>query len=93
MAGKPPLGAVQATAADALPGVAVTLVGAFGALRGPLAGVTELEAVDDGEVPAELVAVTVNVYGVPLVNPVTVEFRPVVLRPPHPAHVGLGMMV
>ena len=35
-------------------------------------GVTALEAVEATPVPAELVAVTVKVYGVPLVNPLTV---------------------
>ena len=35
-------------------------------------GVTEFDAVEAGPVPAELVAVTVNVYAVPLVRPETV---------------------
>jgi hypothetical protein len=35
-------------------------------------GVTELEALDAADVPLALVAVTVNVYAVPLVNPETV---------------------
>ena len=35
-------------------------------------GVTGLEAAEAGPVPTELVAVTVNVYAVPFVNPVTV---------------------
>ena len=54
----PPLfGAVQVTVACALPAVAETLVGA----PGTVAGVTELDGVDAGPVPAALVAVTVNV--------------------------------
>jgi hypothetical protein len=34
-------------------------------------GVTALDAADAGPVPTLLVAVTVNVYAVPLLNPVT----------------------
>ena len=37
------------------------------------AGVTEADETDAGEVPAAFVAVTANVYGVPLVSPVTVH--------------------
>jgi hypothetical protein len=37
----------------------------------PAFGVTELEALDAGPVPAELSAVTVKVYACPLVSPVT----------------------
>jgi hypothetical protein len=37
-----------------------------------LVGVTELDAADADPVPTEFVAVTVNVYGVPAVNPLTV---------------------
>jgi hypothetical protein len=36
------------------------------------AGVTEFDAPDAGPVPTALVAVTVNVYAVPLVSPLTV---------------------
>jgi hypothetical protein len=36
------------------------------------AGVTLLEGLDAGPVPAAFVAVTVKVYAVPFVNPVTV---------------------
>jgi hypothetical protein len=68
-------GAVQVTVACALPAVADTPVGA----PGTLAGTTALEGVDAGPVPTALVAVTVNVYEVPLVSPVTVA---VVLLPP-----------
>jgi len=61
-------GAVQVTTARALPGVADTAVGA----PGTVLGVTAALGDDAGEVPAALVAVTVNVYAVPLVRPVTV---------------------
>jgi hypothetical protein len=50
-------GAVQLTLADALPAVAVTLVGAPGTVN----GVTLFDAGEDGPVPAAFVAVTVNV--------------------------------
>ncbi len=55
----PPLnaGAVQVMVACALPPSAVTLVGA----PGTVAGVTALDDADAVLVPAELVAVTVNV--------------------------------
>ena len=43
----------------------------------PAVGVTAVEAADGGPVPAAFVAVTVNVYGVPLVRPVTVAVRAV----------------
>ena len=71
MSAEPPLfvGAVQETTAWALPAVAVTLVGALGTVR----GVMEADAEDAVEVPATFVAVTVNVYAVPLVNPVKVH--------------------
>ena len=57
-----------------------TLVGAFGTV----AGVTELVVADAVLVPAELLAVTVKVYTVPLLSPVTVigEPPPVALKPP-----------
>jgi hypothetical protein len=51
-----------------LPGAAATVVGAPG---GP-AGVTALDGADGGPVPTALVAVTVNEYATPSVNPVTV---------------------
>jgi hypothetical protein len=60
-------GAVQLTVADAFPAVAVTPLGA----AGTVAGVTAEEAADSGPVPTALVAMTVNVYAVPLVRPVT----------------------
>jgi hypothetical protein len=37
----------------------------------PLVGVTAVEGADAGPVPIALAAVTVNVYGVPFVRPVT----------------------
>src|SRR3989344_3255810 len=42
-------------------------------------GVTLFDAADAEEVPTELVAVTVKVYGVPLVRPVTVAKVPLVV--------------
>ena len=73
----PPLlaGAVKVTDACALPPVAVPIVGA----PGTVAGVTLLDAADAAPVPTALVAVTVKVYAVPLVSPVTVigEAEPV----------------
>ena len=53
------VGAVQLTAADALPAVAVTPVGAPGA-DGAL-GVTALDGAEAGPAPFALVADTVNV--------------------------------
>jgi hypothetical protein len=48
------------------------------------AGVTEFDAADATLVPAEFVALTVKVYAVPLVKPVTVsgEEAPVAVRLP-----------
>jgi hypothetical protein len=68
----PPLlvGAVQLTAAEALPPVAVTAVGALGA--DGAAGVTAFDGAESGPVPLPLVADTLKVYVVPFVNPVTV---------------------
>ena len=64
----PPLddGAVQVTVADAIPLVAVTPLGAGGAV----AGVAAAEAVDAVPVPEALMAATVNVYEVPFFSPV-----------------------
>ena len=60
---------------------AVIPVGAPGAIG---AGVTADDALEAVPVPAELVAVTVKVYAVPLVSPVTVigDEAPVAVRPP-----------
>lgn len=63
-------GAVKLTVALALPADAVTPIGAPGAVNVP--GVTLFEIDDRGPVPTALVAVTLNVYAVPLVNPVTI---------------------
>ena len=49
--------------------VAVPIVG----VPGTVAGVTLLDATDTAPVPTPFVAVTVKVYGVPLVNPLTVR--------------------
>jgi hypothetical protein len=48
-----------------------------------VAGVTLLDAADGDDVPIAFVAVTVNVYGVPVVRPVTVigELAPVAVMP------------
>ena len=51
-----------------LPAVATTPVGAPGTVN----GVTAALADDAREEPAALVAVTVNLYAVPLIRPVTV---------------------
>ncbi len=61
-------GAVQLTVAWPLPGCAPGLVGA----PGTVPGVTDTEP-DAAEFPTEFVATTVNEYGVPFVNPVTVQ--------------------
>jgi hypothetical protein len=49
-----------------------------------LLGVTELLAEDAGDVPIAFVAVTVNVYAVPLLKPLTVigDEAPVPVKPP-----------
>jgi hypothetical protein len=79
---EPPLlaGALNETVAWPLPGVAVTPVGEPGIVD----GVTELLALDAVLVPIEFVAVTVNVYAVPFVRPVTVigDEPPVAVNPP-----------
>ena len=73
MAAPPSLpGAAKLTVAAALPPTAETEVGA----PGMVAGVTLFDAADTGPVPAELVAVTVNVYAVPLVRPPTTSGLP-----------------
>ena len=59
---------MKETAAAELPRMALTEIGA----SGTVAGVTKFDAVDAVLVPTEFVAVTVNVYAVPLVNPVIV---------------------
>ena len=74
-----PLGGVNAILTELiLDTVAVPIVGALGFV------VTEVDALDETDVPPELVAVTVNVYGVFEVNPNTVigEDDPVAVKPP-----------
>lgn len=63
-------GAVKETIADRLAGDATTLVGGPGTLV-TVVGVTAADGADAIDVPIGLVAVTVNVYDVPLVKPVT----------------------
>ena len=74
----PPLeaGAVQVTVAEALPTVAVPMVGA----PGSVAGVTVLDWAEAGPVPMLLMAATVKVYAVRLVSPVTVSVVAVELK-------------
>ena len=69
MAAPPVLaGAVKLTVALLFPAVAVPMAGA----PGTVAGVRLLDAAEAALVPALLVAVTVKVYGVPFVSPLTV---------------------
>ena len=79
---EPPLltGAVKLTVAWPLPATALTPVGA----PGTLLGTTELDVPDAAPVPTAFVAVTVKVYAVPFVKPVTVigELPPVAVCPP-----------
>ena len=74
------VGAVQVTVTDvSLATVTVPIVGA----PGTSAGVTELEALDKSEVPAELVAVALKKYVVPFVKPVMIHApaAPVIVQP------------
>jgi hypothetical protein len=61
-------GAVHLTTAEAFAAAAVPMIGA----PGTGLGVTAALAREAAEVPTALVAVTLNVYAVPLVRPVTV---------------------
>ena len=72
MIGEPPsdAGGAKLIVAKPLPGVAVIPVGAPGTVAGAT-GVT-VTVVDEALVPTALVAVTEQVYVVPLVRPVTV---------------------
>ena len=83
MIAEPPLlaGAAKLTVALPLLPVAEIPVGTPGAIG---AGVTADDAVESVPVPTALVAVTVKVYAVPLVSPVTVigDEAPVAVRPP-----------
>ena len=65
-------GAAQDTLTNPRPGVALRLRTALGTVL----GVTAALAADGDEVPAEFVAVTTNVYGVPFVRPTTVHDNP-----------------
>jgi hypothetical protein len=65
------VGAVKSIVPCALPAVATGLDGA----SGTVIGVIDTED-DDEELPAALLATTVKVYKVPLVNPVTVNGEP-----------------
>jgi len=62
-------GAIQETTADESPNTPDTPVGTLGTV----AGTTDAEALDAEPVPALFVAVTVNVYEVPLVRPLTAQ--------------------
>jgi hypothetical protein len=64
-------GAVHVTVADESPPVAAPMVGAPGTA---LLGVTVIDELENGPVPATLMAATVNVYDWPLVRPVTMQF-------------------
>ena len=70
-------GAVNDTMAEPTPLVAVPMVGAPGMTEGMAGG----EAAEAGPVPIGLVAVTVNVYAVPLLRPLMVhDTVPVVVQ-------------
>jgi hypothetical protein len=73
-------GAVKGTFALPFAAVTVPTVGA----PGTVAAVTLFDEADAAPTPALLVAVTVNVYAVPLVKPVTVMGleEPVPVKPP-----------
>jgi hypothetical protein len=79
---EPPVlaGAVNEIVAEPFPAVAETPVGAPGAL----VGTTALLGLDDALVPIAFVAVTENVYVVPLTSPVTVIGEPLLeaVKPP-----------
>ena len=82
MIAEPPLlGAVKLTAALPLLPLAAMPVGPPGAVA---AGVTADEALEAVPVPTRLVAVTVKVYAVPLISPITVigDEVPVAVKPP-----------
>jgi len=64
-------GAVQETVASPFPEAAVTLVGAPGAVAW---GVTDAVGDEAAEVPPFASVVTLNVYAVPLVSPVMVQW-------------------
>ena len=66
-----PSGVVLVGAGVVLAGAGVVVV-----LVDPALGVTAVEASDANEIPCALVAVTVKVYAVPLVSPVTMACVP-----------------
>ena len=74
------VGAVKATEAFPFPGVTVVIVGTPGVVN----GVAEPDAAEATPSPARLVALTVKVYAVPRVKPVTVsgDVAPVADSPP-----------
>ncbi len=74
------LGGLKVIVAWPFPAVTVPMVGA----SGTVAGITELLVPDEVLVPIALLAVTVKVYVVPLVSPVTVigEPPPLAVKPP-----------
>jgi hypothetical protein len=69
-------GAVQETTTEESPNTPDTPVGT----PGTVAGTTDADALDAEPVPALFVAVTVNVYEVPLVRPLTVQLVIVVVH-------------
>jgi hypothetical protein len=78
----------------------VTIAGTFAsevvALIGLIAaavGVTALDGREATLVPAEFVAFAVNVYAVPFVKPVTVEFVPDGVKPVHAEQAGDEVIV
>ena len=81
--GLPPLlnGAEKVTVACAFPPIAAPITGAPGTVA---TGVTVLEGADASPLPIELLAITVQLTGTPLVRPLTVigEATPVALTAP-----------
>ena len=81
MAVPPFFGAVNVTEADVFPRVAVPIVGA----PGTVAGMKLFDAADAAPVPTAFVAVTVQVYVLPLVRPdTTIGLDPPVAEPDNP---------
>src|SRR6188768_365962 len=80
--GEPPFdaGGVKRNVTCPLPGTVAPIVGA----PGTVAGVTLFDGADASPVPIEFVAVTVKVYALPLVRPVTVigDVAPLATMPP-----------
>ena len=84
MIAEPPVftGALHGKETCVLPAAPTTLVGASGTVR----GVTAEDAAETTPVPATLVALTRNVYGVPFVKPVTVALADVEVPSANVAH-------